>query len=350
MRMYRRETGLIVNDQFDILDSRWNISGQANATENPGYLRLMPSAGDTLALFNLPVQDIALEFWADFVPVESVDRAGLIVWKDSETKIELLETLLTSGKSYDKYRAVRMGLVWDFYGVTGDTVEYIDSAELEAGKAGVILKSGSTIPFDVDRMVLCKGDKLYITNVLPGWNVELYDDSNSLVSSKLVEQSTTYVLFEIPRLALSGRIDVKDETNTLIGSIDSEFYGGDVYEYGTYLIVEQNGAELAPDTETDIGYMQNGKLEVQMTLKNPSNVMTAQNIELMVQQYDSKFGYQWADISSDVGGVPGTYSDTLAITSLVPGGEQMFWLKVEKGAPQYTGLEPLQFEIFIDHE
>jgi hypothetical protein len=217
---------------------------------------------------------------------------------------------------------------------------------------GIILKGVSSptfVPLDVNNFVICNGDKLQVSNILPDYSVKLYDGSSTLIETKTVIEDTTGVEFNLPTVPYNGKIEVYDDSDTLLDSVSTNFYAGDIYQLGTFLQILKDDVELSLVDFTNLGTMYNGFLEIQLTVKNPSLTITATNIIISVIQYDSKFGFQWVDIANDLDGVPHTYGDLISISSIGPEETVPMWLRITQGQ-NYEDMQPLYFVLNVNND
>jgi hypothetical protein len=353
--LYKIESGLLFIDDFNSINSKWTVSplNAYSITERPGFLRMKHDVGyDTLVLTDIPSdEEVAIEVFADYSPTEPGDEGGIIVWKNASEKIEFLEKF-DSGSSidYTSWLAVKNGTDWRFFSDYGNGYVFIDSDVIDANKFGMVLKRGNNgnfVNLDVDKVIVTKGNKVTIMNVQLGCKVALLDNNGVEISS---DYATLYpaVQLTLPTLEFNGTIVVYDETNTELCRIDATFHGGDVYSIGSNLEVRFNGTELSKNSQTDIGTLISGLLEVQMEIHNPSPT-AVYNVQISISQYLDKFGWTWVDIALDNGGSPGVYGDSISISQINAGETIPFWVKVVKGT-DYVGFEPLQFNINVTHD
>ena len=355
MRIYKRSSGLIFDDTMGVPHDRWTFIPHSSGsyTSRPGYLRMLHSTiQDRFALFDLPPGDCVIDIFADYFPVDPTDRAGLVLWQDSVTRAELLESAdLTMIGDFVKWRAIKIGDSWNLYAKRTDTWYFIDTVQIPAVKAGIVVKKGEgpdLVPLDCDRVVVCCSRYLQVGNILPGYTVTLYSPLEVPIASKVVEPTFSGVEIELPALAYEGIIKIHDTESDLVGEMQEVFYGGDLYYHGTYLQVLDTGVELLRSDHNNLGVMRNGIIQKKLQLYNPSDSLISEHIELSIIQYNAKFGYQWASVAPDIYGSSGPPIDKLNIPSLGPGVTIDFWLQVEQGE-DYMGIAPLYFILDIIH-
>jgi len=397
MGLYRKQSGLIFDDTFAELNARWQLSPSSAvyldvqypnsptpvdvtpATPTPSdptpqeptpatptpvtpamptpvvsQLVLAHSDQDTMVLFDLPQNEheLLLQVTADYVPTKAGDEGGIIIWKDGYFKLEFLESLDTTTREYSQWRAHKIGTRWEFSADRGSGYELFDSAFLDATKAGVILKNpyeDGYEPLRLDRVILCRGTKVSVGNLGPGYTVYLCDENGYEVRSLVVPPEHSGVEFELPTIPFTGMIRVFDVGNVFLSSIGpTVMYGGDIFLLGTDLEVWWNGKELSVDGSTYLGTMYDNQILVQMEVRNPTTATYAKDIKVSVLQYLNEFGYEWVDVAPDVGGVPGEFADQINIGDLAPQEVKYIWVKVTRLEPRFQ-LDPADFVLDITH-
>ncbi len=350
VRLYRYESGLIFDDHFDTLESYWDISNAAYTSIESSALKLSHDfLRDTIVLMDMPHYDCVFEAFITYTPTADGDKGGLIVYKSSNENVELLEVADDTLPPLSNVKVVKKGDEYDFYMNRNGAWEYIDSAVYSFKKIGFVLKKGNGsgyFPLLVDRFLSTRNDKLTIDNLLPGYQAVLVLSTGSF--AKTVSSGSSMVEFELPHLVVEGTLQIYNELNELIVEETDTFYGGDIYHYGSYLEIRQNGFPLSDVSLNEMGRFINNELEVKLELHNPANT-TATNVLLQVQQYLSEFGYQWADIAADSGDVPDVYGDQLLIPSIGPGETIPFWVKLTKD-DSVRDINSVYFSIYIEHD
>lgn len=339
MGLYKSRSGLYFEDTFRSLNDRWKFSSE-NYSLGIDYLRLIQSDVECFALFDLPAENnIVIDIYSDFAPQDNISQAGLLVWRNSYERLELLKDLDLAEEDFIGFRTVKENGLWSFYGIQENGIKFIDKTEfLGAISCGFILKQGN-IPFDVKRVLVSLGDSLKIRNILPGQVVELYDSESVLIESKVVPDDSNGLDFTLSTMPLNGRVILKDELSNELDNLETIFSGGDVYESGSYLQVLKDGQELSTTDLTNLGIMRNGVLEIPLQLFNPKTETTATNINIFTEQYETKFGYQWVTING---------LESLSLGFLNPLGLFDFTIKVEQ-SDDYSGPLPLFFNLGVDH-
>ncbi|GAS82014.1 hypothetical protein [Paenibacillus amylolyticus] len=359
MGIYKKSSGLIFDDRFDSgsIHSRYTLSpSDAVSIDNALGQVIMPhTESDTSIMFDVPEeQTVLMEVTADYVPTELLDEGGIIIWQDGYHRLEFLESKDTTIREYSRWRALKKANKWTFYAHRGSGWEIFDTAPMVAEKMGVILKNREQTNFDtlnLDRMVVCKSDKITIGNLPTGYSVYLCDPDGNSVASAVVEPNWTGCEIELPLMPYNGIIRVYDTQGTLLSSLGAfDIYGGDIYLFGTELKVIWNGKELNKETDTYLGTMYENHILVQMLLQNPSKEKPANTISLGILKYMETFGYEWADICHDDGADTPTeeFSKLLDMGSLPPLGERKFWMKVERMEDRFQ-IKPLHFILDINH-
>lgn len=354
MTLYKRIDGRIRDDVF-------------STTIPPGYiispLNRYSFTGTALQLQHDNLDDVrvlvdiagpcAVEITADYTPTVASDTGGLILFSDSAKTAEFLERSDTSiNQTVSRWRVMSAnGSDWDFYSDSGNGFNFIDSTlGFTPKKIGTVLKKGNGtgfLPLNLKRITMTLSDRLLVVNVGDGMTVELLDDTNTLVTSAIALNGVVSLV--MPRLLIQGKIRIKNGS-TIVEEVSGLFAGGDRYDSGSTLkiLVDATTKEELKTTDlTDIGLMLNGILQKKLYLYNPSST-AALNATIAIDAYNSKFGYQWADIARDVSGSAGTYVDEINYTTLTAGQIIPFWLRVVQ-ASDYDGFDPLQFVLDLQH-
>lgn len=349
--VYKEESGLIFDDRFNYLDSRWITSPTNSCELRSGYLCMQHSESDTTLLFNLPDEvSLLLEVTADYLPSLEGDEGGILVWKSAIDKLEFLESLDTKDYEYTTWRAEKKGGLWLFYAEHAGQWELFDSATLDACLAGVVLKNKPATGFqslDIHRVVLCRGRTVVVANIESGYKVDLKDASTEeVIESQIVSSGYAGTNLLLPRVPFYGIIEIYDEENSFVGSVGPvDFYGGDVYLNGSDLVVVRNGVDLNNTDFNYLGIMRNNLIKEKMQIQNRES-FTVFDVSLTVAGYRNEFGWQWVDVALDVGGEAGEFLDTIYIDKLEPGEGRDFWIKVDKQSDLWS-IKPIRFKVDI---
>ncbi|CCF14391.1 hypothetical protein BLGI_2317 [Brevibacillus laterosporus GI-9] len=358
--IYKKSSGLIFDDTFrsEGIHSRYEISPSNSCylDEGVGRLTIPHTAIETSILFDIPKEEntLLIEVTADYVPTESGDQGGILVWQDGCHRLEFLESPDTTTKEFSKWRALKKGNRWTFYADKGNGWELFDSEILVAEKLGIVLKNAHAakyVPMDVNRLVLCKSGNITIGNLPADYTVYLCDpDGNSIASAK-VESGWTGVEIGLPSIPYRGTIKVFDSDGNLLSSLeDFDIYGGDSFLYGSDLRVLWKGTELNVKGETYLGTMYDDQILVQLELLNPSEEVPADDCTLGILQYKDKFGYQWVDLCNDDDGSPTLdFKIKLNMGRLDPLRSKKFWMKVGRKSEHFD-IKPMNFLLDVTHK
>ncbi|WP_338749764.1 hypothetical protein [Bacillus sp. FJAT-52991] len=348
MRVYRYSSGLIFDEQFYSLGPEWNSTDPANTTIENGSLKLTHSfLRDVSILRDIPDEAGAFEAVVNYTPTVINDHAGLLLFNSSIETAELLESEDANLANLENIKIIKNENAFDLYMKRNESFEFIDAASYPFSKIGFIVKQGNGsgfVPLLVDRFIATKNDKLKIRNLYTGYRVELQLESNIFVATV---GNAGIVEFTLPHLITGGILRIFDEFNHLIGEKTTEFVGGDIYYYGSFLELRKDGVPLSEVDPNDIGNIGSGILEEKLELYNPTSFVVT-NVQIQVKQYLSEFGYEWADIAADESGVSGIYSDILSIQELQGQTSVPFWVKIEQGGQ--TDQQEIFFSIEIEHD
>lgn len=346
MSVHRVKSGLIFDDGFDTLDSRWVVSpSNSYAYDEEGHnLTLLHNDTDrsTNALFPIPQEegDLLLQVVADYTPVKLGDEGGIVIWKNALEKVEFLESEDTTEEDeYSVWRAVKRANLWTFFANRGGAWELFDSTIcINPSMAGVVLKSKDRdgyVPMGLERVILCRGSHISVGNMSDNYKVELLNEGGEIVNTQVVSEGFTGVSFELPTIPFTGKLKIYD-TDGRGGHIllDTQeelavMYGGDVFLRGTDLKVIWNGEELSEVTPTKLGTLKYSTMEQKMTVKNPTTGNVAENINIKIAAYEEEFGWTWCDLATDIDGKPGPYQDiAIDMGTLGAGETRDFWVKI----------------------
>ncbi|OBR67753.1 cell adhesion protein [Paenibacillus oryzae] len=360
MGLYKNSSGLLFDDGFDSgsIHARYVLSpaNTGDLDAGKGQFVLQHTEDDNLILFDIPDNEFSLlfEVTADYVPTEYGDEGGIVVWKDGESRIEFLESMDTATREYSKWRALRRGNRWTFFADRGSGWELFDTASMVASKLGVALKGRAINGYDsmrIDKMVLCRSDKLSVGNLPEGYTVYLCDPGGHAIASSTVEKNWTGVELNVPEMPYHGILRVYDVAGNLVSSLGAfDLYGGDSYLYGTELKVQWKGKELNVTGDTHLGTMYDNQIMIQMELINPSADKPARQIRMGILQHLDEFGYEWVDLCHDDGlDAPLDHvSPLLEFQEVPPLGSVKFWMKVERKFDHF-GIKPISFILDINH-
>lgn len=349
MSIYRIEEGVIFDDNFDTLNSRWVVSPsnsyEHSATDKQLTLNHNNTDRSTNALFELPQgeDDLLLQIQADYTPTMLGDEGGLVVWKNSLEKVEFLESEdSTQAGTYSVWRAIKKQNLWTFFAERNNAWELFDSTIcIDPTMAGVVLKNKPMVdyvPLIIDRAILCKGSAIKIGNINSDYIVKLLDETGNVVNEQVVPTGFSGVEMELPSIPFNGQLEIYDKNlegdYIKVDSTDKvvTMYGGDLFLRGTELSVFWDGVELNDMTPTHLGALKYDSLEEKMTLVNPSTGNVAENITIKVAMYSDEFGWEWADLANDVDGVAGEYlGKKINMGTLFALEERDFWVRITRG-------------------
>lgn len=349
MGIFKYKSGLIFDDRFVELHSRWLLSPSDKGVVVDGSLVLEHGSEDTLALFHLPSDDVVLEIAANYYPVEEGDEGGIVIWKSSQERLEFLESRSVDKiGEYTVWRASREGDLWTFYAKKDGVWELFDTAPLDASMAGAVLKGNSNPNYqtlNINKVVLCTGDTLGIGNLTSGMMVVLADSRLNPVSSKIVPIDYTGVSFRLPSLPFTGYVHIYNQEGVSI-SLDGpiDFYGGDIYMVGEGLRLLENGVPLNPYNFNHLGKMQYNQILKQLELRNDGD-RNYYGVKIAVKQYNDEFGWDWVDLSID----QENYYKVLTLGDIHHNESKFFWVRVTRDE-DLAGFKPCRFVVDIEFE
>ena len=348
MSIHRVQTGLIFDDNFETLDSRWIISPTDSYTysDSDKQLVLKHNSTDrsTNALFSLPQNEdeLLLQVHSNYTPKYLGDEGGLVIWKNALEKVEFLESEDSIHENtYNIWRTVKKQNLWTFFAVRGNAWELFDSTIcIDPAMAGVVLKGiprdGYT-PLIIERVILCKGTNISVGNLNSFYKVELINYERNVVTTQIVPDGYSGIEIELPTIPFKGKIRVYDKSETgeyvLIDEQKeyAEMYGGDLFLRGTNLKVKWKGQELSETKATHLGALKSDIIEQKLTVLNDTSGNVAENIEIQIAVYKKEFGWEWCDLATDNNGTPNQYKDTtIRIGTLHEGESKDFWVRIAR--------------------
>lgn len=354
LSIHRVQSGLIFDDGFDTLDSRWVVSpsDSYNHEGATNTLSLQHNAMDrsTNALFSLPQEEeLLFQVQADYTPTMLGDAGGIVIWKNALEKVEFLESEDgTQVGEYSTWRAIKRQNLWTFFAERGGAWELFDSTIcIDPTMAGVMLKGierTGYVPLNLKRAILCKGTSVSVGNLDALSKLILLDNIGNVVSEQIVPEGYSGVTVELPAIPFTGKFNlyIKNQEGIYVLAAQQEeiatMYGGDVFLKGTDLKIIWNGKQLSEITPTHLGALKHNVIEQKMIVLNDNIDSVAENVTISVAIYLEEYGWEWCDIALDINGQPDVYQDkTVLIGSLLPDQSKDFWIKVTR--PETTNDE-----------
>lgn len=347
MRLYKQESGVILNDFFDELSSEWSVSDNANIEINSGLTLRHSQNKDVFVLRDIPSAAGAFEVLVDYTPILEKDMAGLVLFNNLNANVELLEYTDVTQSDLENIKVIRDTNEYTFLMMRDGEYELIDAVEYPFNKIGFVTKSGPTNfkDFKVNQFIATKNDRLQVTNLVDGFSISLEFEGVILAADSGVDGIAEVTL---PNLQISGILRIYDEGNEILLELDHIFYGGDVWSLGSFLQIRKNGQPLSDFDLTRLGRITNNMLEVQLELYNPSSI-NARNVNLSVVKYTTEFGDEWTEVALDEDGEPSAFDKSLHIDVLGSGETRLFWIRIEKMSA-VTQNSAIYFAIKLEHE
>jgi hypothetical protein len=365
-RLERARTGDIFFDDFDgpTLDERWvvtpSLASRYSLSERPGYLRVKHAESSTYILTDIPAtNEMLFEIKNDYKPVVSNDIGGIVVYKTSTDRVELIEyydPILDATRNYLYVRMYKSGDVFDGYGSQdGILWELIGSARIEdAVKIGIVLNGVPnvlSVPLDVEYAAMYSDRFIYVENLEEGMITKLFDKDNNLIEEQTVQPGFSVVKFDMfsRLLPFEGYIELYSPSNVLLYKTPCErLYPGDEFQYimnidvrfqRRVFVVEYDSygtpvskpkfisnVDLELDQVTHIGDMEGAYVEGILTIKN-LDAEDIINLEASIGLYSELYGTGMIQLALDNYGEPGNYQDKVIIN--VPAGSSTnIWIKI----------------------
>lgn len=341
----KRSSGLVFDEAFNI--NTWDLSNSSNVSVKDGALFLLHGSSDTVALRDIPAEANFFEAIVDYTPTLSGDAGGLVLRKNTDEYVEMLEVKDLMQADLENIKVIRNGAQYDLYMYRNENFEFIDSVVADFLKFGFVAKAGDSSyeVFKVNRFMAAKNNEIRITGLQEGLVVQLVTDKQTLSTTADV---TGTAMIKLEHVEITGTLQYLDRDGNIVYSLTNKFIGGDEYYIGSQLVIRQASKNLSTSSINNVGSIQSEKLELQLEVYNPTT-LTIQNIRLAIRQYIQDEGYTWTRISIDNNGLPGEYADLLTINSIDGGASQLFWIKLEKPESS-TSTENLYFNIDLMHD
>lgn len=343
----------------------WQISPsdetRYSLKERPGFLRLKHGSSDVFCLMTIPHFDFVFEIDTDYSPLRASDQGGIAVYRDKDTRIELLEYYdpdVGGAKGYNRLRIVRQSDLYSGYGSddNGKTWELIGTTYMTAPKIGMVLhgiQESQSDTLDIDQVRIYRSPFIQVGNLSQGTVAKLMTPAGVVVKQATCQPDKDFVSLDVSNLnfPFQGKVQIVDSKGMVIGETEvfDNIWGGDVYTYGISLDLEINGLTMREDREFQLGNMQNGLIERKAYIINNQEV-TIPNLTVAIESFSEYLGWEWADLAEDLFGQPATYKDSLFVGRVQPGERIPIWIKVTRRSGAIATLSDYKFRITFESE
>lgn len=351
-------SGKILFDEFDStnLNDCWtlipNDPTRYSLTERSGFLKIFHGDPDIMMIMDEPDQYV-LDLRNEYVPLNDSCRAGIVVYKDLDNSLEVLEWMDSTKDAsyvYEFIRIIKNNNIYTAYGMNteGGTWDLIGSGEFQsAGKVGLIVRGPSiegSPDFVVDYVRLYRSQDIQYLNVPVGYTVRLNDANHNLLSVKKVVSPYNGVRFTVDKIPpFQGYFMVYNENGDLIHTSNIfDLCGGDIYYYGAVLEVSLNGNDLTNTEECFLGYFIQNEIDFTLELFNPHDTSFL-NVTLMAGQYQTNDGYKCVTFSTmpDSG-----FANSVSIAEITAGSKITIYGKISRNdTVTPSDIDPFKFLI-----
>lgn len=360
MNLVRISKGELFFDEFNSssLNSNWqtipNDPLRYSLIELDSQLKLFHGIPDFMILTDEPGVSYVFDMKNNYIPLSEGVQAGIVVFKELNDSLEILEYYDIQKDSsfvYKYLRLVKNGSNYTIYAKNTElsSWELIASVKFEdAGKVGLIIKGpliAGAPEFEVDYVRMYKNQEVRIVNVPVGYKVEAYREDGSIIGAKRVLDQYNGVSFQFDEVP-SIRVVVKiyDGINSLIGNSTIDVCGGDVWFYGAILQVKVDGQNLYQDTDYFLGHFKNSEINFQVTIENNQS-FTFENISLTAEQYDTNIGYQFVQFLDTM---DNTYKSIVNLGNMLPNSVRQISAKITRSDQMVgTDINPYKFHLKI---
>lgn len=344
--LIKKSSGLVFDEVFNL--QTWDITNPIKTSSKGGILSLShDTTKDTIVLRDIPNDVTVFEAIVEYTPTVSRDAGGLILYKNKEEYIELLEVKDFAQNNLENIKVIRNGNQYDLYMYRNGAFEFIDSIEFEFLKIGFVAKQGDVNfeQFTVNRFIAASSSDLKIAGLQADTSIKLVTAGGTYNATPNLEG---IAFIELPHIEMMGTLFYLNSNGDVIDELTDTFITGDEYYVGSQLIVCKTGVELSTWHPNNIGTIQNDKLEMQLELYNPTTIQI-RNAKLKIEQYSTDLGYTWTEIALDDNSSPTTYKDELVIRTIASKAIIKFWVKLVNPIP-FTKKESFMFYIDITHD
>lgn len=348
MKIYKRDSGVVFEDDFSRLIAGWAISEPPAVSINDGLVLEHRENKDIRVLRDIPAGANVFYIKIDYTPTESDDEAGVILYRDNQAFVELLEFKNGDPNELTDVRITKNGNSYTFEMLRNNEWEFIDSCDYAFKKIGFVTKQGSDTfePLKITNFLATTNGFLTVKNLMSDFTAEL----NGVT---VTANSDGFAEIPISHGKESGMLKVYDELGVLVTEIDGEYVAGDVWNLGSFLLLKRDGEILSHFDPTNLGRVVNGHLEVQLEVENPAT-FAALDLKLQVVKYSTqpngKVGWEWVDLAWDDSGDPTTYSKEITINLLNADSSLFFWVRIDKNSAVPQISNAVYFTIYLKHE
>ncbi len=359
-------SGLIYSNEFTdtTLDNAWTVSPnnyeRYSLTDRVSYLRLKHGLAPVYLLQNIPTGDYVFECSIDYNPTNSDDRGGLVLFRNETQKAGLFKYYQDDNNANWKYlRLVRKGDVYEGYASLDgqEWTLYGSILDFGAQKVGFVLEGTDTVntqPLDIKSVKIYRSNKIFLHNLEPGVQCELYDEEGNRLSYSVVEKAKACGELDVSHLSfpLSGYFKLLASDGTLLQQTDlfEDLCGGDAFWYGSPFIISIDDNAIKLDGENYLGHFTSDKILMRANLYN-SSVQTANNVHIFIRSHQNRFGWTWVKLAKNINGAPGEFADRISY-DVVPGKTTAdFWIEIIRSETDITaGMDKGYFEIITSSE
>jgi len=348
------ESGLIYYNDFDAinLDQRLMVSvtDSNRYTIGNGWFTLYHGTELIKVFLKIDKPNYVAVMKNDYEPVSVGDEGGLIVFQDNEYKIELLEYYNHdegTTTTYPYLKIEKNGYNYYAYWSNDEKTWHLlgSTSLIFAGEnLGFVLYGENGQDLKIDFLKIYKSNFVKLLGLLKGTKIELYDSSNNLQLSTIVDDSEFYV--RVPFYPFKGYFRFYSlDGKTYEQSETLEFWGGDVYVKESVLDIYYNNEVVYSSTEIELGTLQN-VIETNFEVVNNTNQIFT-NVVVQVAQVNDNGGYKLALVALDSETL--SYQDVVIIPQISPSESYKIWVKVSKQEvvkiPEGIGA----FQVIVSH-
>jgi len=361
MNIVKIVSGKIFFDEFDNteLNPKWEmipyLPQRISTSELSGFLKMYHGNPDVYLLVDEPDNEFVLDIRNNYRPQIHDIYAGIVVFKEPNYNLELLEYYDVSKAETYVYEYMRLVKTKDVYIAYGKNTlsepwEVLGSGYFYSGKKIGLVVKGYQEPspsFDVYYFRLYRSNRIQIINIPINYKVQLLNESNTILDTKKVLDPYVGVIFTQDDIPPYRRyFKVFNENNELVHtSILFDIVGGDTFYYGAVLNCYINDEKLWEAGEYFLGTFKDSEIPFTVKLENPYE-NDIRNISIQAVPYDTNPGYDWVKFSNTV---DGTYTDILPIEVVSANNSITLYGKVIRDTSVTSSIEPYKFLIRVNY-
>lgn len=352
----QKTKGFIYYDHFEnvSIDSRWEIlpTNAFNRFQTgvlPSNLKIKKGNTPAYIFFTelTNIKEFVLDIKCSFNPVAGIDRSGIIVFAHYDDFITLEQYFDEDTGELQSYPYIRLirdyNTYYAYYSLDGLVWNLIGTQDFDrlAPKIGLYIKGANGSDFDVDWVKIYRTQKITVNNLQPGIKLDLYNENDEVVETKVCRSTDTQVRFDLfaREYPFKGkfRLTIENQISSLNYSQLQEYWGGDVFSFEPNLDLyyendTQQVINLMENYEEFLGFMTSASIgfkQIKLYIRNNFFAGYFNNVVIKFTAYNNTDHYsRLVTLAKDNNGVPDTFTDEITYSAIAHGEERSFYLKL----------------------